>query len=291
MQRKRSFWLVSIFLIIMSWVLAGCNASGVVEPELSAEDLAQTAIAATLVVEGAIQTGVAETLASSDQIDADEPEQAPVPTSTETLPPTITLTPTETLTPTPDKPMVNVSVNTNCRSGPGVQYDISGALMIGEQAEVVGASFDGGYWIIKNPDRAGECWLWGYYATVVGETAGLPKFTPPPTPTPAYNWTGTWTTSFGVTGMMHESIVINLTQTGSSVTGSFLLGGDTVNLGGTLSIDYLTLTGTWSDSTTSGPFVFKLVSANQFIGNRDSGEYEWCGHRAGAGLPSPCMGP
>ena len=48
----------------MSWVLAGCNASGVVEPELSAEDLAQTAIAATLVVEGAIQTGVAETLAS-----------------------------------------------------------------------------------------------------------------------------------------------------------------------------------------------------------------------------------
>ena len=126
---------------------------------------------------------------------------------------------------------------------------------------------------------------------MVGETAGLPKFTPPPTPTPAYNWTGTWTTSFGVTGMMHESIVINLTQTGSSVTGSFLLGGDTVNLGGTLSIDYLTLTGTWSDSTTSGPFVFKLVSANQFIGNRDSGEYEWCGHRAGAGLPSPCMGP
>jgi len=174
---------------------------------------------------------------------------------------------------------------------------------VGEQAEVVGRSTDGEYWIIKNPDRAGECWLWGYYASVVGSTAGLPIYTPPPTPTPTftatptitttpdYNWTGSWTTSFGVPSEMHETVMFTLTQTGSAVSGSFNFGPDIVSLSGTLSADKRTLTGTWTSLPSSGPFTFYLVSMNQFSGNRDGGTYEWCGYRSGAGLPSPCMGP
>ena len=40
------------------------------------------------------------------------------------------------------------------------------------------------YWIVNNPDRPGECWLWGQYASVSGDTSSLPVRTPPPTPTP-----------------------------------------------------------------------------------------------------------
>ena len=35
-----------------------------------------------------------------------------------------------------------------------------------------------------NP-AGGTCWLWGQYAVVSGNTATLPEYTPPPTPTPS----------------------------------------------------------------------------------------------------------
>jgi hypothetical protein len=102
------------------------------------------------------------------------------PTETPFPSPTATITPTAT----PSVPMVTVSVNTNCRTGPGVVYDLVGALLVGEQAVVVGKYTAGNYWIINNPDAAGTCWLWGEYATVTGDTSGLPEYAPPPTPTP-----------------------------------------------------------------------------------------------------------
>ncbi|MBW6466338.1 MAG: hypothetical protein K0B06_07545 [Brevefilum sp.] len=291
--------LLTLCLVMLTLSLPACSLFDPGETALSSEQLAQTAIAQTVAVEQQVQTLVAQTLATSGQIDEGQPEatQVPEPTSTDAPEPTITPTATITLTPTPEKPMVSVSVNTNCRTGPGLQFDLIGSLLIGEQAEVVGVYPDGDYWIIKNPRRAGECWLWGNYATIVGQTAGLPVFASPPTPTPSftptpvYNWTGTWTTSFGKTGLMHETHIISLTQTNATVTGSFSLGASTVTLNGTLSTDYMTLTGTWSVLTDSGTFVFKLINMDQFIGNRDNGEYEWCGYRAGAGFPSPCMGP
>ena len=91
---------------------------------------------------------------------------------------TITLTPTSTL------PMVTVSTDTNCRDGPGQQYTLTGALYIGQSAEVTGVYDKGGYWIIKSPGSSGTCWLWGQYATVTGNTANLTKYPAPPTPTP-----------------------------------------------------------------------------------------------------------
>jgi len=84
---------------------------------------------------------------------------------------------------------VVVSVDTNCRSGPGSDYELVGALVVGEQAKIIaqaeideeGASIQ--YWIIENPDKDGLCWLWGEYASVGGDTWSLPVITPPPTPT------------------------------------------------------------------------------------------------------------
>jgi uncharacterized protein YraI len=36
--------------------------------------------------------------------------------------------------------MLSVSVNSNCRSGPGLLYPYLGALLVGEVAEIVGQS-------------------------------------------------------------------------------------------------------------------------------------------------------
>lgn len=103
-----------------------------------------------------------------------------------TVTPTVTLTSTPIFTATPLVPMVSVSVPTNCRVGPGKIYDRTGALLVGEVAEVVGRDPSGNYWYIRNPDRAGDfCWLWGEYAAVTGNYAALPMMTPPPTPTPS----------------------------------------------------------------------------------------------------------
>ncbi|MEW6029882.1 MAG: hypothetical protein ACOYZ8_07030 [Chloroflexota bacterium] len=109
------------------------------------------------------------------------------PTSAEpTFTPLPTLTFTPVFTSTPSIPMISVSVATNCRYGPGKVYDYLGALLVGETTEVVARSADGNYWYVRNPDQpGGYCWLWNEYATVTGNWAALPIYTPPPSPTPA----------------------------------------------------------------------------------------------------------
>lgn len=105
-----------------------------------------------------------------------------------TTPPLPTAAPTATTEPTPTIPIVSVSSYTNCRTGPGVVYDKNGDLDIGETAEVVGKNSATGYWIINNKDAAGTCWLWGNYASVLGNTASLQEYSippAPPTPLPA----------------------------------------------------------------------------------------------------------
>jgi hypothetical protein len=84
----------------------------------------------------------------------------------------------------PSIPMVSVTVNTNCRFGPGQAYEYLGALLEGETAELVGRDDGGNFWVISNPDNPGEhCWITAAYAQVSGDTSVVPVMTPPPTPT------------------------------------------------------------------------------------------------------------
>jgi hypothetical protein len=123
---------------------------------------------------------------------------SPTPTETftpelPTITPTVTLTPTPIFTATPLVPLISVSVATNCRLGPGKVYDRTGALLVGETAEVVGRDPTGNYWFIRNPDVANDfCWLWGEYATLTGNYAALPLMTPPPTPTPSPSFSASY---------------------------------------------------------------------------------------------------
>lgn len=140
-------------------------------------------------------TAVAETISAGLTQNAAEPIVpitglgTPTFTATPEVPtisPTATLSPTPVFTSTPLVPLVSVSVPTNCRVGPGKIYDRVGALLVGETAEVVGRDPTGNYWYIRNPDQSNDfCWLWGEYATVTGNYAVLPMFTPPPSPTPS----------------------------------------------------------------------------------------------------------
>ena len=102
-----------------------------------------------------------------------------------TLSPTPTVSPIALFTATSSVPLISVTTATNCRVGPGRAYDMIGALLVGEVAEVHGMDPTGRYWYIRNPDSStGFCWLWGEYATLAGNLAALPVYTPPATPTP-----------------------------------------------------------------------------------------------------------
>ncbi len=166
--------------------------------------------------------------------------------STQTaLPPTFTDTPgvtdtpeatfTPTFTATPEIPLVSVSVDTNCRVGPGRVYDWVGALLVGETTEITGRTQDNEYYYVRNPDAPGGfCWLWANYAATTGNVTVLPIFTPPPTPTPAPDFTVTyerletcagWDPAFKLTntgGVTFRSVEVTVkdNDTGTSVTTS-----------------------------------------------------------------------
>lgn len=143
-----------------------------------------------------INTAIAQTVAALTEtsgpgipITGDaSPTATQTPTLTQELPsptPTETLIPTPIIISSPATPQLSVSVPTNCRVGPGRDYERVGALLVGEVADVVGRNAAGDYWIIRNPDRPNQtCWLWGRYASLGGNTSALPVFTPPPGPTP-----------------------------------------------------------------------------------------------------------
>ena len=68
----------------------------------------------------------------------------------------------------------------NCRFGPGISYAITGALVLGRQAEVIGKRSDETWWYVKNPsDPSTQCWLSADFVIVVGNIESLPVVSPP----------------------------------------------------------------------------------------------------------------
>jgi len=131
-----------------------------------------------------ISTAIAGTLAAA----ASQTAQGIMPveptfTATATRFPSATPFPTYTLVVGAGN--IFVTVNTNCRTGPGKDYPVVSAVEVGQAVQVVGRSANSQYWIIRDPDDPRKfCWLWGKYVTLTGIIAGLPIVTPPPKPTP-----------------------------------------------------------------------------------------------------------
>lgn len=166
---------VSLTVFILSIVVMACAL-----PAITIQDSGSISTAAAqTVVAGFVEAALSVTMSPTSQ--------EPTFTSTlesPSLTPTQTLTATLAFTPTALFPQISVSVPTNCRNGPGKVYRMEGALLVGEIAQVYGRDPTGRYWYIRNPDSGSEyCWVWSEYATLTGNTAFLPVYTPPPTPT------------------------------------------------------------------------------------------------------------
>jgi hypothetical protein len=166
---------ILVSLLALSATVLACALPGLTPaPD---DDAIATYIARTM-------TAAAGLTAAAAPLSSDTP---PAPTLTPEPPtqtPTVTLTVTPFFSPTPLVPMISVSVATNCRTGPGKVYAMTGALLVGETAQALARDPTGQYWYIPNPDSPGDfCWVWGEYAALTGNTAALPIYTPPPTPT------------------------------------------------------------------------------------------------------------
>jgi hypothetical protein len=84
----------------------------------------------------------------------------------------------DTAVPSPVNPQVSVSAETNCRTGPGINYKLVWQAEPGITYPLVGKHSPTGYWIILLPDGR-QCWLWGQNATVAGDINSLPEYIPP----------------------------------------------------------------------------------------------------------------
>jgi hypothetical protein len=186
MDHKPRIYLMIIFLVIASLACSFSDLTGQATAT-QAPGSFDTAVAQSLAETSSIQTVVAQGVAS-----------VAAPTLGDSSPggPTAeiqsSLTPTLTVSATSGKAMVSVSNVTNCRSGPGTIYDWLGALNPGQEVEILGKDLSNSSYYIKNPtNSSGFCWIWNTYATVTGDMAAVPVFTPMPTPTPAISKTPT----------------------------------------------------------------------------------------------------
>jgi hypothetical protein len=97
---------------------------------------------------------------------------------------TPTVGPTGTITPTYSVPMLKVLQQTNCRMGPGQEYEVVYTYLAWKELEIVGAYPQDNYWLVKsNESPTGTCWLWGEYVEVSGSYWVVSSVTPPPTAT------------------------------------------------------------------------------------------------------------
>jgi hypothetical protein len=109
--------------------------------------------------------------------------QAAIDASSNTQPPRASPTPKRvvavTETPTYSKPMVSVGDVTNCRTGPGVNYERVTQILPETPVEIIGF-YSPNYWVVST--SAGNCWVSGEFATPAGSYAVVPTVTAPATP-------------------------------------------------------------------------------------------------------------
>ncbi|MGB8984192.1 MAG: SH3 domain-containing protein [Anaerolineales bacterium] len=83
----------------------------------------------------------------------------------------------------PATPALTLREATNCRTGPGTEYDIIVTYQAGAKLEIAGRYEPGNFWLVKsNESPSGACWLWGEYAEATGNYGSVAIVTPPPTP-------------------------------------------------------------------------------------------------------------
>lgn len=178
-KNKKGFSLF-LFALLIGISLTACTLPRSVDapapnPEASGTQIELTVVAGIQLTAQAIE----QTERARPPTETTTPTATTAPTATNTSEPAATNTPEA-------KPVVSVSVDTNCRQGPGEPYDIVTGLLVGQEAEIVGVpEFPMDYLIIKNPNTSDDCWLWLQYAAVQGNLDAVPEVLIPASPTPA----------------------------------------------------------------------------------------------------------
>jgi len=81
-------------------------------------------------------------------------------------------------------PVAVANRNANCRKGPGTEYEIDGALLLNDKAEIVGRLVDNSWFLIMLPDSSRNCWISAITIDTQGEMdqVGIVSAPPPPAP-------------------------------------------------------------------------------------------------------------
>lgn len=85
-------------------------------------------------------------------------------------------------TPTYSPPLARFEGVTNCRTGPGINYERVIQLRQFDPVEIIGY-YPPNYWVVST--NAGPCWVSGEFVTPSGSYQAVPTVTAPPTPEPA----------------------------------------------------------------------------------------------------------
>ncbi len=102
-----------------------------------------------------------------------------------TVPPSFTPlpsnTPLPTLTPTPTIPVASPSdKGVNCRFGPGIEWKVVGALLVGQNATIQGRNGDASWWYVSTPSDPGKpCWVAASVTTTAGNVSNVPVVAAP----------------------------------------------------------------------------------------------------------------
>lgn len=102
------------------------------------------------------------------------------PTFTATIVPTATATNTPTSTPLPTATPVTLNLKVikelvNCRSGPGVVFELMNELSEGQTARVIGRDSSSTWWYIRDPGNPGGfCWVSAEVSEIDGDSSTLP---------------------------------------------------------------------------------------------------------------------
>lgn len=113
----------------------------------------------------------------------------PPPTPSSTQAPTIEATPSPSHT--PDAPTATPTLvvgqitavrDTNCRQGPGANFEVISGLRSGRTAAVYGKDSSGEWWFISRPSGKVNdyCWVWGETTEIQGDEDDYPVIPPYP---------------------------------------------------------------------------------------------------------------
>jgi len=75
-------------------------------------------------------------------------------------------------------PKAFIKTNTQCRSGPGENYQSITDVSLNQDAVVLGKDSSANYWLIQT--SSGECWVAAQDITIMGNAQNIPEVTPSP---------------------------------------------------------------------------------------------------------------